>query len=62
MPEQDKRALDAIGLEEQGAAVGLRDGALWEGRTSPHPPSRRRDTPAPPQDERPTARAMDSFG
>src|SRR3990172_7727779 len=34
MPEQVKLALEAIGLEEQGAAVGLGDGALWEGRAS----------------------------
>jgi hypothetical protein len=34
---QVKLALKAIGLEEQGAAVGLGDGGLWEGRTSPHP-------------------------
>ena len=27
-------ALEAIGLEEQGAAVGLGDGALREGRAS----------------------------
>ena len=39
MAEQVKRVLDAIGLEEQGAAVGLGDGALREGRASPYPPS-----------------------
>jgi len=32
--EQLKLALKAIGLEEQGAAVGLGDGALREGRAS----------------------------
>jgi hypothetical protein len=66
--EQVKLALDVIGLQERKAAVGLRDGGSWEGRTSPHPfdPSRRRDTPAPPQDERekrrdsrPSGRAAD---
>ena len=35
--EQLTLALKAIGLEEQGAAVGLGDGALREGRNSPHP-------------------------
>jgi hypothetical protein len=35
--EQVKLALEAIGLEEQGAAVGLGDGGLWERRASPHP-------------------------
>ena len=34
MAEQVKLALKAIGLEEQGAAVGLGDGALQEGRDS----------------------------
>jgi len=39
--EQVKLALEAIGLEEQGAAVGLGDGALRERRASAHPPSTR---------------------
>ena len=34
--EQVKVALKAIGLQEQGAAVGLGDGALREGRASPY--------------------------
>src|SRR3989304_5612316 len=37
MPEQVKLALEAIGLEEQGAAVGLGDGVLREERASDRP-------------------------
>jgi len=39
-------ALKAIGLEEQGVAVGLGDGALREGRASGRPfdPSRWRES------------------
>ena len=33
MPEQVKLALEAIGLEEQGAAVGLGGGAVRERRS-----------------------------
>ena len=81
MAEQVKLALEAIGLQEQGAAVGLwvmalfgkgaplalsavvhKYGDVFSGRIefrSPSfdalrtgfDPSRRRDTPAPPQDE-----------
>jgi len=34
--EQGKLALEAIGLEELGAAVGLGDGAVREGRACTH--------------------------
>ena len=50
MPEQVKLALEAIGLEEQGAAVGLGDGGLREKRPSSAEDSLRRRG------------AMDSFG
>ena len=50
MPEQVKLALEAIGLQEQGAAVGLGDGALRERRASGAEESLRRRG------------AVDSFG
>ena len=34
MAEQVKLALEAIGLQEQGAAIDLGDGAFREGRAS----------------------------
>jgi hypothetical protein len=39
--EQVKLALDVIGLQEQGAAVDLRNGTLRERRASAQPPSTR---------------------
>ena len=58
--EQVKLALEVICLEEWKVAVGAGDGALREGRASPHPPSmglrtgfdpsRRRENTAPPQE------------